>query len=110
MEQLLDKLNLNYDVQLCSTFENMLHQEVARVIICDKAYSILQQSADLYEVVYFEPQKEEVSLPFTQPTLTSCTVSNLTSDEVLGLIAKQSTRYIQEMFNNPLLSKHSIKF
>lgn len=109
MENLLEKLNTNWDVALVGAFTNALGQKVMRVNILGETYSILQQDDNLFEVVFFaEVEQTGIQIPFATQTAVK-QVSNLNTDEVMALLAELNTGMIQKLFNNTLLSRHNIQ-
>lgn len=108
MEELLDKLNENFEVGIYQVLKNQMGKPLARVSICDKPYSIAEQENGLYEVAYASPDESSVDLPFMPKTLAMKLVSNLSADEVVGEITKNSAEYLQELITSPLFARHNI--
>lgn len=113
MQGLLSRLSDNFDVEVYQTYENKLHQQVARIIICDKAFSIVQPitDEDNFEIVYTDKKASNgVQLPFV-PEYETVTINklNLTSEEVVEEITNASASLLQQLISNPILAKHGIK-
>lgn len=107
MEMLLSRLEQNYEVTVCDRLSNMLDQELARVIICDKAYSILKQDDNLFELAFNTPTTDGVQIPFQQ-SFSIVTIPNLTVDSVISTVAENSNLYLNKLLTNPLFSRHNI--
>lgn len=112
MQELLNRLSDNFDVEVYQTYENKLHQQVARVIICDKGFSIVQPitDEDKYEIVYTaKVESGGIMLPFTSECeIKTVNKFNLTSEEVIEEITNASASILQKLINNPILAKHGI--
>ena len=83
MQELLDRLSDNFDVEVYQVYDNKLNQKVARLIICDNGFSIVQPIADedKYEIVYTtKVASSGITLPFTDEyELKTISKYNLTS-------------------------------
>ena len=113
MQALLNRLSDNFDVGVYQIYDNKLNQKVARIIACDKAYSILQpdSSEEKFEILYLkEVQDTGITIPFAPPNTKTETVRkfNLSIEEVIAEIADASTDMIQKLISNPVLAKHGI--
>lgn len=111
MQALLNRLSDNFDVGIYQIYDNKLNQKVARIIACDKAYSILQpdSSEEKFEILYLkEVQDTGITIPFAPPKTETVRKFNLSTEEVVAEIADASTDMIQKLISNPVLAKHGI--
>ena len=111
MQALLNRLSDNFDVGIYQIYDNKLNQKVARIIACDKAYSILQpdSSEEKYEILYLkEVQDTGITIPFAPTKTETVRKFNLSIEEVIAEIADASTDMIQKLISNPVLAKHGI--
>ena len=111
MQALLNRLSDNFDVGIYQIYDNKLNQKVARIIACDKAYSILQpdSSEEKFEILYLkEVQDTGITIPFAPPKTETVRNFHLSIEEVIAEIADASTDMIQKLISNPVLAKHGI--
>ena len=96
MEYLMERLNDNFTVDVVGWGNNPLGQPFIRLMICNNAYSIVDNTDGTFELAIADGEGGM-----------DC-MSPLSADEVIEEVAQASADYMAKLCSNHLALKHGI--